>query len=258
MKNLLLVSNSTLHGGGYLDHCEPQIKEILGERKSVLFVPYARPSGKTHDEYTELARARFAKMGYDLRGIHESVSWGQSRIEAVLSAEAIFIGGGNTFVLLRDMLHGPLMNSIYQRVVEGVPYIGTSAGSNVAGRTIMTTNDMPIANPREFRALGLVPFVINPHYQDALQLSDDRIAQVVKFAPELKTWLGHQGETRETRIKEYHVFNDDTVVGLREGAMLRVVGSRVTLQGTTGARIFRKGLEPTEHLPGEPLDFLFG
>ena len=130
------------------------------------------------------------------------------------------------------------MNGILRRVAEGVPYIGTSAGSNVAGKSIRTTNDMPIVYPPSFDALHLAPFVINPHYLDPDPNST------------------HKGETRETRIKEYHVFNDDTVVGLREGAMIQVRGKSATLLGSSGARIFRKDKEPTEHNPGDSLDFL--
>lgn len=233
VKNLLLISNSTLHGSGYLDHCERHIVDVLGPRKSVLFVPYARPNGITWDEYTSLNHDRFKKMGFQLKGIHEY----DSATEAVKDAEAIFIGGGNTFVLLNSLYESGIMGEIQNKVHEGMPYIGTSAGSNVAGRTIMTTNDMPIAYPPSFDAIGLVPFIINPHYLD----------------PDLNST--HEVETRETRINEYHTFNDDVVVGLREGAILHVVGNDVYLKGSTGARIFRKGQEPTEHQPGESLDF---
>ena len=236
-KELLLISNSTLHGSGYLDHCEPQMREVLKDRKKVLFVPYARPSGLTLDEYTEKARERLQRMGIGLTGIHQ---YTHDPIGAVEDAEAIFIGGGNTFVLLKSLYINPnLLDSIRNKVLqEGVPYIGTSAGSNVAGKTIMTTNDMPIVYPPSFEALGLVPFIINPHFLDT--------------DPNSK----HMGEPRETRIKEYHVFNDDTVVGLREGAMLHIVGDEIYLKGSTGARIFKRGHEPTEHKPGESLDFL--
>jgi len=233
-KNLLLVSTSTLHGSGYLDHCEPQIRDVLEGRKGVLFVPYARPSGRTLDEYTTIARTRLQKMGFDLSGIHEH---GDPR-RAVEDAEAIFIGGGNTFVLLKSLYDANIMDSIRDKVRKGMPYIGTSAGSNVAGRTVMTTNDMPIVYPPSFEAMELVPFIINPHYLDPDPGSR------------------HMGETRETRIKEYHAFNDDVVVGLREGAMLHVVGDKVYLKGSAGARIFRKAREPTEHQLGESLDFL--
>jgi len=233
-RDLLLISNSKLYGSGYLDHCESQIVEILGDRKEVLFVPFARPGGMTFDQYTHTARERFKRMGFNLRGIHES---NNSYME-IQRAEAIFIGGGNTFLLLDQLYVRDLIADIFDKVLEGTPFIGSSAGSNVAGSTIMTTNDMPIAYPRSFDALGLVPFNINPHYLDP--------------SPDSK----HMGETREARIKEYHVFNDTTVVGLREGAMLRVRDNKVSLIGNAGARVFRKGQEPTEHLPGESLDFL--
>lgn len=236
MRDLLLISNSTLHGSSYLDHCESQIKEILGNRRNVLFVPYARPSGISWDEYTDKARQRFAKMGFELNGIHERCN----QKHTVENAEAVFIGGGNTFVLLNELYMSRLIMSIEERVLqEGIPYIGTSAGANVAGKTMMTTNDMPIAYPPSLDAMGLVPFIINPHYLDHDLNSK------------------HMGESRETRIKEYHVFNDDTVVGLREGAMLRVVDDNITLQGTSGARIFIKEQEPREYAPGDSLNFLF-
>ena len=234
MRNLLLISNSTLHGSGYLDHCEDEIKEILKNKKRVTFVPYARPSGITHDEYTAKARDRFAKMGFELDSVHES----NFAYQTIQNAEAIFIGGGNTFVLLNKLYETNILSKIKEKVKYGMPYIGTSAGSNVAGASIRTTNDMPIIYPPSFNALRLVPFIINPHYFDANPNST------------------HQGETRETRIKEYHIFNSDIVVGLREGAMLHVKDNKVILKGSTGARIFRKSQEPTEHMPGESLDFL--
>ncbi len=233
-RNLLLVSNSTLHGSGYLDHCADEIKKFLGKRKSVLFIPYARPGGMTHDEYTKLAWERFKKMGYELTGIHEY----KDQKKAVKSAEAIFIGGGNTFVLLDRLYKADVIEGIRKRVKEGLPYIGTSAGSNVACRSIKTTNDMPIVYPPSFKALNLVPFNINPHYLDP--------------DPNSK----HKGETRETRIKEFHFYNNEYVVGLREGAILHIVNDDITLKGTTGARILKKQNEPKEYKPGDKLDFL--
>ena len=233
-KDLLLISNYTLHGSGYLDHCEYQIKDILRSRKKVLFIPYARPGGKTFNEYTKIARERFQKMGFSLNGIHEY----NNQKKAVKNAESIFIGGGNTFVLLKYLYDTGIIDCIKQKVSEGTPYIGTSAGSNVAGKTIMTTNDMPILYPSSFEAIGLVPFIINPHYLD------------------LDPTSKHMGESRETRIKEYHAFNNDIVVGLREGAMIRVVGNNLYLKGSNGARIFKRDQEPTEHRSGGSLDFL--
>jgi dipeptidase E len=233
-KSLLLISGSYTYGTGYLDHCEPQIRKVLSEVDQVLFIPYAMPDLISHDDYTKLARNRFERMGLVLKGIHET----KSPQKAILSAESIFAAGGNTFLLLHSLYQNGLIEVIRQRVREGIPYIGTSAGSNIAGLTIGTTNDMPIVYPPSIMALRLVPFNINPHYIDPDSNSK------------------HQGETRERRIKEFHGFNAQPVVGLREGSMLRVDDNHIYLEGVAGARIFRRGQQPTEHEPGELLDFL--
>ena len=233
-RNLLLISNSTLHGSGYLDHCADEICKFLKNKKNVLFIPYARPNGMTHDEFTKVAQERFEKMGYKIKGIHKY----KSPKDAVKSAEAIFIGGGNTFVLLNGLYKADILKEIKNKVKNGMSYIGSSAGSNVACKSIKTTNDMPIVYPPSFNALNLLPFNINPHYLDP--------------DPNSK----HKGETRETRIKEFHFFNSDYVVGLREGAMLHVIGDKITLKGSTGARIFKNGKNPQEFKPGDSLDFL--
>ncbi len=233
-RNLLLISNSTLHGSGYLDHCADEIKKFLEDKKTVLFIPYARPDGMTHDEYTNIAKNRFEKMGYDLSGIHEY----DDPKKAVESAESIFIGGGNTFVLLNSLYKADIIDTIRKKVSNGMPYIGTSAGSNVACKNVKTTNDMPIIYPPSFDGLNLVSFNINPHYLDPDPNST------------------HKGETRETRIKEFHFYNDEYVVGLREGAMLHVVEDKITLKGTTGAKIFDKKNDSKEYKPGDSLDFL--
>lgn len=233
-KQLLLISNSTLHGSGYLDHCADNIKTFLGKRKRVLFIPYARPGGITREEYTRIAKDRFEKMGYELAGIHEH----PSPKDAVKTADALFIGGGNTFVLLHGLYQAGVIDDIQIKVKEGMPYIGTSAGSNIACKSIKTTNDMPIVYPPSFEGLNLVPFNINPHYLDP--------------DPDSK----HMGETRQTRIKEFHVYNNEYVVGLREGAILHVVNDTITLKGTTGARIFKKDSEPEEYTPEDDLSFL--
>lgn len=235
MKNLLLISNSTLHGSGYLEHCADEIKRFLGEKiESVLFIPYARPGGMTHQEYTDTARKRFEKMGYKLSGIHEY----DNPKKAVENAESLFIGGGNTFVLTDGLYKNDLVKIITKKVENGMPYIGTSAGSNVACKSVKTTNDMPIVYPPSFEGLNLVPFNINPHYLDP--------------DPDSK----HMGETRETRIKEFHFYNDTDVVGLREGAMLHIQDEKVSLKGSTGARLFRKNRKQEEYKPGDSLDFL--
>ena len=232
MPRLLLVSNSTLHGSGYLDHCAAQIQDFLGPAvKRVLFVPYALHD---RDGYAAQARARFAAMGYELASIHEAAD----PRAAVAAADAVFTGGGNTFRLLRELYAHDLLDPLRARVRAGMPYIGSSAGTNVACRTIGTTNDMPIVQPPSFVALAFVPFNCNPHYLDPTSGST------------------HMGETREVRIRQFHEENEQPVVGLREGAMLRVEGDRMTLLGTTGARIFRRGRDPEEFTPGADLSEL--
>jgi dipeptidase E len=233
-RRLLLISTSTVHGSGYLEYCANDIRSFLDGIDPVLFVPYARPGGMSHDVYTAKARERFEAMGLALNGIHEA----PDANAAVQSAAALFIGGGNTFLLLRELYRVGVMDAIRARVRSGLPYIGTSAGSNVAGLTIGTTNDMPIVHPPSFDALSLVPFNINPHYLDPDPDST------------------HMGETRETRIKEFHVLHDQPVVGLREGAMLHVTDSTVVLQGSSGARLFLSRDEPAEFATGDDMGFL--
>jgi dipeptidase E len=230
-KRLLLISNSTSHGSGYLDHCADEIRDFLGPINRVLFVPFALHD---LDGYAAIARERFAQMGYGLDSVHET----KQPKEAVQSAQALFIGGGNTFRLLYRLIEQDVAADICDRVENGTPYIGTSAGSNVACATIKTTNDMPIVEPPTFDALNFVPFNINPHYLDPAPNST------------------HQGETREQRITEFLEENDNTVIGLREGAWIRVEGSKAVLGGKNGARIFARGQEPREFAPGDSLDFL--
>src|SRR5262245_27651256 len=224
-RKLLLASSSTTHGTGYLDHCAAEMTNILGGASRVLFFPFALHD---HDAYAAKARERFLRMGFALESAHEAVD----PRRAVEDAEAIFVGGGNTFRLLRRMYELDLLAPIRRRVSAGVPYVGASAGSNLAGATIKTTNDMPIVEPPSFDALALVPFQINPHYLDPDPGST------------------HMGETRETRIREFLEDNDNAVVGLREGAMLRIEGSEVRLVGSRGARLFRRGRDPEEFEPG--------
>lgn len=232
MFHLLLISNSTLYGRGYLDHAEAEIRDCLGKAGRVLFVPHALFD---LEGYARKARERFAAMGYGLDSVHEAADARQ----AVADAEAIFIGGGNTFRLLKALYDSGVLEAIRARVEAGTPYIGSSAGANVACPTIKTTNDMPIVEPPSLGALGLVSFQINPHYLDPDPSST------------------HMGETREERLMQFHEENDTPVVALREGAMLRVEGGSVLLKGSTGARIFRKGLPPVEVQPGSCLDVLW-
>jgi dipeptidase E len=197
--------------------------------RNVLFVPYALFD---RDAYAASAQERFARMGYTVESIHKA---GNPQ-EAVNSTESIFIGGGNTFRLLKALYDNDVLNAIRERVKDGMPYIGSSAGANVAGPTIKTTKDMPIVQPPSFDALGLVAFQISPHFQDPDPNST------------------HMGETQEERIRQFLEENDTPVFGLREGAMVRVENGTMILKGSTGARIFRKGLEPVETLPGDCLD----
>lgn len=231
-RRLLLISNSTLHGSGYLDHAETEIRDFLGELKHVLFVPFALAD---RDKYASTAQARFQKMGYELTSIHTAAN----PVQAIKDADAMFIGGGNTFRLLKALYEFDLLDVIRERVDAGMPYIGSSAGSNMACPTIRTTNDMPIVEPPSFSALGLVSFQINPHYLDP--------------DPSSK----HMGETRAERIIQFLEENETPVVGLREGAMLRVESGETILRGSTGARIFRRGFEPLEVSPGANLDDLW-
>jgi dipeptidase E len=224
-RSLLLVSNSTLYGSGYLDHVEGEIKDFLRRSPTTLFIPFALHDRKA---YTEKAQERFHKMGFELRSIH-NVSNMQRAIE---EADAIFIGGGNTFRLLKDLHDHNLLVSIRRRVASGTPYIGSSAGSIVACPTLKTTKDMPVVQPPSFEALGLVPFQISPHYLDPDPLST------------------HMGETQEERIMQFLEENTETVVGLREGSFLRVQDGVVILKGQNTARIFRCCEEPVEVAPG--------
>ena len=228
-KRILLISNSTLYGSGYLDHAETEIRSFLGDLKHVLFVPFALYD---RDKYAASAQQRFAKMGYELSSIHTATDPKQ----ALHETDAVFIGGGNTFRLLKTLYDFDLLGPIRERVEAGMPYIGSSAGSNVAGPTIRTTNDMPIVQPPSFDAIKLVSFQINPHYLDPDPSSR------------------HMGETREERILQFLEENDTPVVGLREGAMLLIENGETILRGSTGARVFRKGLEAIETLPGAHLN----
>ena len=228
-QRILLISNSTLYGSGYLDHAEAEIRSFLGDVTRVLFVPFALHD---RDTYAAGAQRRFEKMGYELWSVHTAVN----PVQAVNDTGAVFIGGGNTFRLLKALYDFDLLDPIRKRVAAGMPYIGSSAGSNVAGPTIKTTNDMPIVEPPSFDALGLVPFQINPHYLDP--------------DPNSK----HMGETREERILQFLEENDTLVIGLREGAMLRIENGETILRGSSGARIFRRGLDAVEIPPGAQVD----
>ena len=232
-KRILLISSSTVYSRGYLDHVEQQIKSFLSHATKILFFPFALHD---RDTYATKAKARFAAMGYSFEAVH-AVSDAR---EAIEQTDAIFVGGGNTFRLLKALQDLDLLDPIRRKVKDGAPYIGSSAGSNVAGPTIKTTKDMPIVQPRSFDSLGLVPFQISPHFQDPDPNST------------------HMGETQEERILQFLEENQTPVVGIREGAWLVCENSAVTLKGDAGARIFRRGEAPVEAKPGDNIVDLVG
>ena len=227
MKNLLVASTSTIFGGQFLQYLLPVLKEHFSDIKTLLFIPYARPGGISYNAYTSIVAEALKDFSFSVKGIHE---FDDAKL-AIEKAEAIFVGGGNTFVLV-DQLHRHHLIKPLQKVLEkGIPYLGTSAGSNIVGLSVKTTNDMPIVHPDRLEALGMIPFNINPHYLD--------------LDPDSK----HKGETRETRIKEFHSFNDTTVIGLREGSWIAVKDAQMILKGGLNARIFKQGKAPFELPP---------
>jgi dipeptidase E len=231
---LLLISNSTMPGEAYLEYPKHEIKKFLGDWPlNVLFIPYAAVTF-SFDVYEQKVAGRFAELGFQVRSIHHF----SDPVQAVNDAEVIVVGGGNTWQLVRLLHENKLMDAIQKKVMGGTPYIGWSAGSNVACPTLRTTNDMPITDPKGFDTTGLIPFQINPHYLDS--------------NPE-----GHGGETREQRIEEFLEINPDVyVVGLREGTMLHIENEHIRLIGNRTARIFRKGLTPVELSYADDFSFL--
>ena len=223
-KSLIIASTSTIHGGDYLEYLLPTLKIHFKDCKNLLFIPYARPGGLSHDDYTSKVKATFATLNIAVKGIHEF----ENAVEAIKNAEGIFTGGGNTFLLVSQLYQNEVMEVLASVVENGTPYLGSSAGSNITGISMQTTNDMPIIYPPSFKTLGLIPFNLNPHYLDADLQSK------------------HMGETRETRIKEFHAFNTTPVLGLREGSWLEVNGNAILLKGDLTARLFRQGQLPEE------------
>ena len=231
--NLLLISNSTNAGEAYLKYPIAEIQKTLAGVTEVVFIPYAAVTF-SYEEYERKVQERFDEIGIKVRSVHRALN----KRNFVRHAQAIVIGGGNTFALLKKMQEEDLLDVIFRRVRAGVPYIGWSTGSNVTCPTICTTNDMPIVEPQSFRAIGLVPFQINPHYLDANP-------------------AGHAGETREQRILEYLEANRSRyVVGLREGCMIRIKDENIELIGSRTMRIFKKGIETYEVKPGDDISFL--
>ncbi len=223
-KNIIIASTSTLHGGDYLEYLLPELSVHFEHCKTILFIPFARPGGISHEEYTSKVATAFAKINKEVKGIHEFEDFST----AITNAEGIFTGGGNTFLLVTQLYKNKIMTVLAETVKSGIPYLGTSAGSNICGLTMQTTNDMPIIYPPSFVTLGLIPFNLNPHYLD----------------PDLQS--KHMGETRETRINEFHAFNNVPVLGLREGSWLEVKDNKTTLKGNLTARLFMPNQTPVE------------
>ena len=234
MKNILIASTSTLANENYLEYLLPELQSHFQNCNTILFVPYARPGGISHEEYTTMVRLAFAKINKKVIGIHEF----EDAALAVKNAEGIFTGGGSTFVLVSQLYKNNVMEILSETIKNGTPYLGTSAGSNICGLTMQTSNDMPIVYPPSFKTLGLIPFNLNPHYLD----------------PDITST--HMGETRETRIKEFHAYNSVPVLGLREGSWLDVKGDTITLKGNLTARLFRQNQIPEELEPGTELNFV--
>ena len=231
---MIIASTSTIHGSGYLNYLLEELTFFFKDVDTILFIPYARPGGISHDAYTKKAQEAFSEIGKKVKGIHEFTN----PKEALNTAQGIFVGGGNTFVLVNQLYKNNLISTLQEVIFKGTPYLGTSAGSNICGLTINTTNDMPIVYLPSFKTLAMVPFNINPHYLDP--------------DPSSK----HMGETRETRIQEFHAFNSQPVVGLREGSWLKVNGENIVLKGELDARIFEYNKAPYEVETGTDLSGL--
>lgn len=234
MKNLLLASTSTLHGSDYLEYLLPELQLHFKNCKTVLFIPYARPNGISHEEYTQKTALAFAKINITIKGLHEF----EDPAVAIQEAEGIFTGGGNTFLLVNQLYHHKIMTVLKETLEKGTPYLGTSAGSNIGGLSMQTTNDMPIIYPPSFQTLGLIPFNLNVHFLD----NDEQST--------------HMGESRETRINEFHQFNNFPVLGLKEGSWLEVKKETIILKGNLSAKLFRKNFSPTEIAPESELSYI--
>jgi dipeptidase E len=238
MKKMIIASTSTVYGSDYLAYILPELVAFFKGIDEILFIPYARPGGISYDKYTSIANKAFAKLNINVKGIHEY----DDPILAIQKAQAIFTGGGNTFVLVNALYQNKLIPIIKKAVENGVLYFGTSAGSNITGINMKTTNDMPIVYPPDFNTLGLIPFNINPHY----------------LSQEFGINSKHKGETRETRINEFHTYNDIPVIGLREGSWLAVNNKNIILKGNLNAVLFQQGQMPIEIKPETDFNTLKG
>ncbi|XP_065363163.1 probable alpha-aspartyl dipeptidase [Calliphora vicina] len=233
-RSVLLLSSSKVYGYGYYEHSKEDITKFFNKKNvtKILFVPYAMPD---HDAYTKVVSNALNPWGYEVEGIHTKAD----PVEAVSSAQAIFVGGGNTFVLLKTLYDLNLVDAIREQILKkGTPYMGSSAGTNLAAPSINTANDMPIAHPPTFEALGLVPFNINPHYLE----TDPNSKQ--------------KGETRDQRLEEFLILHKKPVLALPEGTVLLIEGDKITLLGDKNAKLFKPNLKPIEFEPHSDLSFL--
>lgn len=233
MKNIILASTSSLFGQEYLTYIKAELIRLFESIDELIFIPYARPGGISHEEYTAKAATFFSNIGKKVMGLETF----DDPAAAIKNGRAFFTGGGNTFLLVKTLWEKGLMGILKAEVEKGKPYLGTSAGSNIGGLSMQTTNDMPIVYPPSFQTMSLVPFNINPHYLDP--------------NPNSK----HNGETRETRILEFLSQQNTPVVGLREGSWIRVINDAITTEGAFSSRIFETGKKPYELAPGSPLAF---
>lgn len=229
----IIASTSTLHGSSYLEYLKPALKSHFIDSEEVLFIPFARPGGISHQEYTQKAATGLKPFAHTVVGLYEF----SDMKKAISEAKAIFVGGGNTFLLVKKLHELNLMKALRQSIEKGTRYLGTSAGSNICGLSMQTTNDMPIVYPPSFETLGILRFNINPHYVDA------------------DTSSTHKGETRETRIQEFQTLNSETVVGLREGSWIKIDGNEITLEGDLPAKIFEPGKQAYELSPKSHFKF---
>ena len=217
MKKMLLASTSTIYGQDYLEYLYDEIKSLFDGCNKILFIPYARPSAISHLEYTEKAKKVFKSLNLNI------LDYTKDNIKEQLEiCDGIFTGGGNTFLLLNKLYEFNLIEDLRDKINSGIPYLGTSAGTNICGLSIGTTNDMPIIHVESFEALGIISLNINPHYIDPINRVE------------------HMGESRITRINEFHNFNNQLVVGLREGSSLSIMGDNIFLKGPKKAIVFKK------------------
>lgn len=235
MKKMILASTSTIFGSKYLEYLFPVIKDLYQNCNNILFIPFARPNGISHNSYTKLVKTTFNKINLNITGINES----NDPIDSIEKCDGIFIGGGNSFVLLDEIQKNKLSTPLKSKIESGTPFLGTSAGSNICGISIGTTNDMPILYPSSLNGLNIIPFNINPHYIDPIKGTK------------------HMGESRETRIKEFHQFNNQLVIGLREGSYLEIKENDIILKGSYSAKIFKQNQDPFEINPSFNLNKLF-